>query len=152
MHSGNVGHAQNLDALVYATTYLRDFFANSGDLARLVIAAHFQSLILTASVGDSYHGGFDVALIMRIRQVVRFDDPKVSTPGLPGLSRARHGFLLVQVQLSGSCLGRSGVGRRVECELVSKSFHETQRLWFETALRYPNVNEYASAPGSRNVI
>jgi glycosyltransferase involved in cell wall biosynthesis len=24
MHSGNVGHAQNLDALVYATTYLRD--------------------------------------------------------------------------------------------------------------------------------
>ena len=31
-------------------------------------------------------------------------------------------------------------------------FHETPRRWSETASRYPNVNEYASAPGSRNVI
>ena len=42
MHSGNVGHAQNLDALVRATTFLRDL----GDLTAVVVGggARYQEL------------------------------------------------------------------------------------------------------------
>lgn len=44
MHSGNIGHAQNLDALVRATTFLRDL----GDLAVVIIGSGARRVALVA--------------------------------------------------------------------------------------------------------
>ena len=56
MHSGNVGHAQNLDALVRATTFLRDL----DDLAVTIIGggARYQELVDLAALLEADHVRF----------------------------------------------------------------------------------------------
>jgi colanic acid biosynthesis glycosyl transferase WcaI len=56
MHSGNVGHAQNLDALVRASTFLRDL----DDLAVTIVGggARYQELVELAALLEADHVSF----------------------------------------------------------------------------------------------